>query len=137
MYYNRRYLRLLLLPVLLGLALMIPSNQAAAQSGPCLEVAPDSISFYRNICGDGSDWDGLDSHYVMISNCGDTTLVWSITPSEPWIICQPNTGQNFDSVLFFIDPTNIPPVPEPVPGDTVMLGAYLTVEAPGADNSPQ
>ncbi|MCK4656792.1 MAG: hypothetical protein KAT85_07150, partial [candidate division Zixibacteria bacterium] len=55
----------------------------------------------------------------------------------PWIICQPNTGQNFDSVLVFIDPGSIPPVPDPAPGDTVILGAYLTIEAPGADNSPQ
>ncbi|MFH1892954.1 MAG: hypothetical protein ABIK83_09785 [Candidatus Zixiibacteriota bacterium] len=118
------------------IASLISSGDTLAQTGPCLNVWPDTLDFHRNMCSDSSSWQGLDSQTVIIYNDCSDTLVWSITSSENWVITEPSSGGDFDSVLAFIDPGFLPE-PMPAPGDSVLIGAYLTVEAPGADNSPQ
>lgn len=122
---------------LLGAMMLALSGSAVAQSGPCLQVGPDTLNYYFNACADPSNWQGLDSQFVMVSNCGDGMLNWTMSSGEPWVVFEPTSGGNFDSVMVYIDPGSMPPVPDLQPGDTALFGAILTVEDSVAENSPQ
>ncbi|HUV29731.1 MAG TPA: T9SS type A sorting domain-containing protein [Acidobacteriota bacterium] len=111
---------------------------AYGQAPACLEVSPDTLWFFGNLCWTTLTPDEMDSQFVMVSNCDTGTLEWVASVDQSWIGLEPDSGQNFDSVAVWIVWSEIPDFfTPPLPGDTILLSAIITVEAPGATNSPQ
>ena len=129
----------LALPVVLSAAMLLgAADRAAAQSGPCLAVTPDTLSFHGNICGEYLTPEEMDSQYVVIYNCGDSILEWTVSYDQSWVRAMPDSGLGSDSVAVWIDWGYLPDFfPPPSSGDTIVLEATLTVTALGAIYSPQ
>ena len=138
MRYSLMSLKLALPVVLLAAMLLGAADRASAQSGPCLAVIPDTLSFHGNICGEYLTPAESDSQYVVIYNCGDSVLEWTVSYYQSWVRAMPDSGLGSDSVAVWIDWGYLPDFfPPPLPGDTIVLEATLTVTALGAIDSPQ
>jgi hypothetical protein len=120
----------------LAVLMLLPLQAPYAQGEPCLGVGPDSLQFFYNACEDPADWAGLDTQSVVVYNCGDGQLEWTMTASEPWVIFEPASGGNFDSVMVYLEPSLIPQ-DSIAPGDSVAYNAYIEVDAGNAQNSPR
>jgi hypothetical protein len=115
----------------------LPFN-ALAQSTPILDVHPDTIQFYADFCG-GSPMPG-DTVFrgFMVANIGDTSMTWTGTAGESWVVFDPMGGGDYDSVMVWIDWDQAPVIfTPPLPGDTLLFETEITIEAPGAENSPK
>jgi len=88
-----------------------------------------SISLSRNVLNFGanpSTFTPPQTFYVL--NTGEETLNWSISSSQPWLNCSPDSGTDFGSVTVSVDPSGL------------TAGTYtgtITVSDPNATNSPQ
>jgi hypothetical protein len=122
-----------------ALAAFVPAfTPAPAQATPILDVNPDTLRFYADYC-DGDTLPG-DTIYrgFMVSNTGDGSLTWTGEAGESWVVFEPVSGGNFDSVLVWIDWSQTPQIfAAPLPGDTLLFETSITIEAPDAANSPR
>jgi hypothetical protein len=107
-------------------------NQLA---NPILEVSTTTLDFNGNICDETLTPEELDSLTFTISNSGGGDLNWTIGASENWLGFDPSSGINSGTVSAWIVWDSVPEITVAV-GDTAYLNATMTVEAPGADNSP-
>jgi len=101
----------------------------------CLSVDPKLLEFDINACDPGLP----DTQFVVITDCNEVDLNWSVTGDQSWVNFDPTSGLNFDSVAVWID---IDTLLESIAftylvDDTVYINAMLTISAPGADSSPQ
>lgn len=131
-----RYLTLV--AVLAAALIAVPFETVLSQTTPVLEVAPDTLRFYGDFCG-GEPLPG-DTIYqtFMVANVGGGSMNWSGAVGESWVVIDPTVGGNYDSVDVWIDWTMTPVIfAPPLPGDTLLFETQITIEAPGAANSPQ
>jgi len=128
-----------ILTALMIFAIMaVGTPPAAAQTGPVLDVSPDTIRFDTNFCYGTPNDPPVSPKGMFISNAGDGDMTWSGVSGADWVDFEPKSGGNFDSVLVWIVWQNLPESSMPQhPGDTVILYSDITVSSPEADNSPQ
>jgi len=110
-------------------------NQVAAQ-GTCLEVAPDSLEFYGDICNGWLYQESIEYQPIFIyAVCGDTGYYWEVSADQPWVGTLPDSGWDSDSALIYIDKEQlVGSVPDSLPpGDTLVLTATVTVTPGPAD----
>lgn len=72
--------------------------------------------------------DPPESQSFFVSNTGNGTSNWSVSPSSSWMSCDPTSGINFGEVTVSINPSGL------------TAGNYngtVTVSDPNATNSPQ
>ncbi len=118
-------------------ALLVLAPPVTAQSGPILEVSPDTLRFYSDLCGDPSHLDSIPQA-LLIANVGDGDMTWTAVAGEGWIVLDPQAGGNFDSVYVAIDWSMTPQIfAAPQPGDTLVFESDITITSPEAANSPQ
>ena len=138
MRYPLKSLKLALPIVLSAVMLLGTADRASAQTGPCLAVMPDTLRFHGNICGEYLTPQESDSQYVIIYNCGDGLLEWTVSYDQNWVWVAPDSGLGSDSVAVGIKWGYLPDFfPPPPPGDTIMMEATLSVTALGVIDSPQ
>jgi len=116
------------LPALL--VLVIGSYGHVSAQSTCLEVEPDSLEFYGDLCDGWLYQENIEYQPIYIfALCGDTGYYWEISADQPWVGFTPAWGWDSDSVLVYIDKEQlIDLVPDSLPpGDTLRLEATLTV----------
>jgi hypothetical protein len=119
-------------------ALLTLTPRVAAQSGPILNVSPDTLRFYVNICWGSSYADSSQLKSFTVANIGTGDMTWTGTAGDAWVAFDPQSGGNFDSVVVWIDWANGPSIIDPPqPGDTLVFESRITVSSPESDNSPQ
>ncbi len=103
---------------------------AWGQDRSCLEVEPDSLEFYGNLCDGWLYQESIEYQPIYIfAVCGDTGYYWEISADQPWVGFTPAWGYDTDSALIYIDKEQlIDIVPDSLPpGDTLRLEATVTV----------
>jgi hypothetical protein len=129
MRYPLKSLSAVLWCVLLAILLNAPPGSALAEpdTGNCVIVSPDTLSFNGDICRDY--WLNVDSQWLDIIACpGDTGLFWWAGAGESWVVLQPDSGLTPASVMVTIDWSKVPiPFTPPDPGDTIWFETYVDV----------
>ncbi|MCK4371629.1 MAG: hypothetical protein KAW61_00720, partial [candidate division Zixibacteria bacterium] len=103
---------------------------AWGQNRSCLEVEPDSLEFYGNLCNSWLYQESIEYQPIYIfAVCGDTGYYWEISADQPWVGFTPAWGWDTDSALIYIDKEQLVDiVPDSLPpGDTLRLEATVTV----------
>lgn len=119
-------------------ALLALLPHASAQAGPILDVSPDTLRFYADLCWDTSYADSTLPKSLMVANIGDGDMTWTGAAGEPWAAFDPQSGGNYDSVSVRIDWSMVPQIfAAPQPGDTLLFETQITITSPEAGNSPQ
>jgi hypothetical protein len=120
------------------IAISVPSTSAVAQATPVLDVNPDTLNFYVHLCEDTVMMQFPEIAGFMVANIGGGDMIWSGSADLPWVVFEPMHGGNFDSVAVWIDREQLsPPITPPQAGDTIYYQSTITIEAEGAENSPQ
>ncbi len=105
---------------------------AWGQNRSCLEVEPDSLEFYGNLCDGWLYQESIEYQPIYIfAVCGDTGYYWEISADQPWVAVTPWWGWDSYSASVWIDKEQlIAIVPDSLlPGDTLRLEAVVTVTA--------
>ncbi len=113
---------------------------AWGQDRSCLEVEPDSLEFYGDLCNGWLYQESIEYQPIYIfAVCGDTGYYWEISADEPWVGFTPAWGYDTDSALIYIDKEHLVGiVPDSLPpGDTLRLEAVVTVTADDPFAPPQ
>lgn len=133
-----RFRNLTLITALTAVLTLLPIGATVAQSTPILTVTPDTLRFYADFCGGfPAQGDTLVRNF-MVANTGGGSMNWTGTAGESWVDFHPMQGGNYDSVMTWIDWSQTPVIfIPPFPGDTMLFETQITIEAPGAENSPQ
>ena len=117
--------------------LMFGIQSAWGQNNSCLEVMPDGLDFYGDLCNGWLLQESIEykSIYIM-AVCGDTGLYWEVDPDAAWLGVIPPSGYDSDSVLVWIVKEHLGDLPDSLPpGDTLLLESIVTVTA-GDPNIP-